>query len=296
MNQLSLNQATVKKATLEEAIVAATAAGIPAIGTWREPVADVGIDAARRMIADSGLRVSTHCRGGFLTAMDAGERGRALDDNRTAIDEARALADAGADGSRAVLVLVVGGLPEGSKDISGARERVADGIGDLVSHAKDLGVQLAIEPLHPMYASDRSVIGSLRTAVDIAERFPAEVVGVTVDAFHIWWDADAIGQIARAGSQGRIASFQVCDWQLPIAEDPLLSRHYPGDGVADLRALTRAALEAGYDGDIEVEIFNQSVWDDDPTRVALRCVETFEASVGPELARWHEAGSAVSTA
>lgn len=294
--RLSLNQATIKYANLADALQTTTAAGIASIGLWREPVADVGLDAAVRMVADSGLRVSSLCRGGFFTPMRGAARDAALDDNRRAIDETAALAAAGAPGSRAVLVLVAGGLPEGSRDLIGARERVRDAVGELEAHAASAGVTLAIEPLHPMYAADRAVISTLGQALDIAEQFNGTAqfdstaqfhsaaqfgptVGVVVDTFHIWWDPQVLEQIARAGRTGRIASYQVCDWITPLPADVLLGRGMMGDGHIDFASITDAVVQAGYTGDVEVEIFNEQIWDAPFDQVAARVVSSFAEHV-----------------
>jgi sugar phosphate isomerase/epimerase len=278
--RLSINQGTIKYADLATALRVTAEAGVEAIGPWREPVAEVGLDTAAKMIADSGLRVSTYCRSGFFTA---GERAAVLDDNRRAIEETAVLTAAGAAGSTPVLVLVAGGLPEGSRDIAGARERVRDGVGALAEDARAAGVTLAIEPLHPMFASDRCVVTTLAGALDIASDFDPHVVGVTVDTFHIWWDPQVLDSIARAGRERRIATYQVCDWRTPLPADVLLSRHYPGEGVIDFASLTRAVMDTGYDRDIEVEIFNQDVWDDAPANVVSRTVESFRKTVSPHL-------------
>jgi sugar phosphate isomerase/epimerase len=288
--RLSLNQATIKYANLTDALQTTTAAGIASIGLWREPVADVGLDAAARMVADSGLRVSSLCRGGFFTSMQGAARDAALDDNRRAIDETAALAAAGAPGSRAVLVLVAGGLPEGSRDLIGARERVRDAVGALEADAASAGVTLAIEPLHPMYAADRAVISTLGQALDIAEQFNSTAqlnstaqfgptVGVVVDTFHIWWDPQVLEQIARAGRTGRIASYQVCDWITPLPADVLLGRGMMGDGHIDFASITDTVVQAGYTGDVEVEIFNEQIWDAPFDQVAAHVVSSFAEHV-----------------
>ena len=275
--RLSLNQATIKYASLHDALAVTADAGFASIGLWREPIAEVGLREAERLVADSGLRVSSLCRGGFITTPPGAARAAALDDNRRALDEAAAV-------GAPTLVLVVGGLPDGSRDLLGARTRVAEAVADLVEHAEQVGVQLAIEPLHPMYVSDRAVVSTLAQALDIAEYFPASAVGVVVDTFHVWWDPDVLRQIARAGAGGRIAAYQVCDWATPLPADVLLARHHVGDGVIDFGSLTRAVVEAGYGGDVEVEIFNQDVWDADPRAVARRVIESFDAVVVPHLA------------
>jgi sugar phosphate isomerase/epimerase len=282
--RLSINQATIKYADLATALRVTAGAGIEAIGLWREPVQEVGLATAAAMLTDSGLRFTTHCRAGFFTMPEGPARRSSIDDNRVAIDEAAVLAAAGAPGSTAILVLVAGGLPEGSRDIVGARERVRDAIGELAPHAKAAGVTLAIEPLHPMFASDRCVVSTLEQALDIAADFEPEVVGATVDTFHIFWDPDVLPAIERAGREGRIATYQVCDWKTPLPADVLLSRHYPGDGVIDFASLTRAVEATGYDRDIEVEIFNADIWAADPADVVRRTAEAFGGAVTPHLA------------
>jgi sugar phosphate isomerase/epimerase len=273
---LSLNQATVKYAPLKDALQVTAQAGITSIGLWREPVAEVGLTRSIKLVEDSGLRVSSMCRGGFFTVPEGLARRAAIDDNRRAIDETAAF-------GAPALVLVAGGLPDGSRDLIGARSLVQDAIGELAEYADESGVTLAIEPLHPMYASDRAVISTLGQALDIAEQFPTGVVGVVVDTFHVWWDPQVLAQIERAGTTGRVASYQVCDWATPLASDVLLSRHYPGDGVIDFASLTRAVGAAGYSGDIEVEIFNQQVWDTDWAETVRRVASTFDVAVAPHL-------------
>lgn len=281
--RLSLNQATIKHADLPTALTLTAAAGYEAIGLWREPVAAVGLDTASALLADSGLRFTSYCRAGFFTQSDASERLAQHDDNRRAIDETAALARAGADGSTSTLVVVAGGLPAGSRDIAGARERVRDAIGELVPHARSAGVTLALEPLHPMYATDRCVISTLSQALDIAAPFAPKEVAVTVDTFHIFWDPEALPAIARAGDEGRIATYQVCDWNTPLPEDVLLSRHYPGEGVIEFASLTHAVEATGYARDIEVEIFNAAVWAEPPAEVLRRTAESFGRSITPHL-------------
>jgi sugar phosphate isomerase/epimerase len=278
-SRLSLNQATIKYADLPTALRVTGEAGIPSIGLWREPVAEAGLAAATRMVADSGLRVSSLCRGGFFTAADKAGRRAALAENRRAIEETAALSAAGAPGSAPVLVLVAGGLP-GDRDLPGARARARDAVGALVDDAAAAGVVLAIEPMHPIYAADRGVISTLGQALDVAEQFPAAAVGVVVDTFHVWWDPQLDDQVRRAGRGGRIASYQVCDWITPLPPDALLARGMMGDGHIDFPAVSKLVSEAGYAGDVEVEIFNQAIWDADPAGVAARTAKAFEAYVG----------------
>ncbi|MBO3102034.1 sugar phosphate isomerase/epimerase family protein [Cellulomonas fengjieae] len=275
LSRLSLNTATTKAWTLREAVDGAVRAGLPAIGLWRDRVQEAGLAEAAKIVADAGLRVSSLCRGGFLTADDDAAARAALDDNRRAIAEAATL------GTRE-LIMVVGGLP-GGVDLVGARRRVADRIGELAPSAAEHGVRLVLEPLHPMFVADRAVISTLGQALDIAEPFPADVVGVVVDTYHVWWDPDLQHQIARAGVAGRIAGYQVCDWVLPLAADALLSRGHVGDGYIDVPTITRWVAQAGYTGDVEVEIFNQAIWDTPGDETLATLTERYVGHVLPHL-------------
>jgi sugar phosphate isomerase/epimerase len=271
LSRLSLNQRTTASWSLPEAVQGCVDAGLGAIGIWREQLADVGLDEALRLVAESGLRVSSLCRGGFFT--DPAETQAAEVRNREAIEEAAAL-------NAATLVLVAGGLPPGDRDLEAARNRAARAIEWLVPYAHELGVNLGIEPMNPIYAADRGVISTLGQALDVAEQFPAPTVGVVVDTFHVWWDPQLAEQLKRAGAGGRIAGYQVCDWITPLPADALLARGMMGDGHIDFAAITAAVSDAGYTGDIEVEIFNQGIWDADPAAVAARTARSFAAHVG----------------
>ncbi|MFI6469323.1 sugar phosphate isomerase/epimerase family protein [Streptomyces sp. NPDC050516] len=259
-SRFSINQMTVKQLSLPELVDACVRLGVRGVGLWREPVAAHGLDAAAKLVRGAGLEVTSLCRGGFLTAVDPAGRSAALDDNRAAIDEAAAL---GTD----TLVLVSGGLPAGSKDLAGARERVADALSCLAPYAASRGVRLAIEPLHPMFAADRCVVSTLDQALALAERFPASQVGVVVDTYHVWWDDTAPAAVARAGAAGRIHAFQLADWVTPLPAGVLNGRGQLGDGSIDFAWWRSLVDAAGYSGPIEVELFNEELWAEDGVAV-----------------------------
>ncbi|RLV08864.1 sugar phosphate isomerase [Streptomyces griseocarneus] len=270
--RFSLNQQTVRQWSLPELVAGCAAAGVRWVGLWREPVRAYGTEAAARLVRGAGLSVSSLCRGGFLTAEDAAGRAAALADNRAAVREAAAL-------GTGTLVLVSGGLPPGSRDLRGARERIADALAELGPYAADHGVRLAVEPLHPMYAADRCVVSTLRQALDLAERFPAEQVGVVADSYHLWWDDALDGQLARAGAAGRIAACQLADWVTPLPEGVLLGRGQLGDGCVDLRAFLARTDAAGYRGPVEVEIFNPALWARDGAAVLTEVLDRYQRCV-----------------
>jgi sugar phosphate isomerase/epimerase len=262
---LSVNTATLKPLTLRQAIETLARNGVRAIAPWRDRLAECGVAEAALLLADHGMTVTGLCRGGMFTS-----GGNPLDDNRRAVDEAAAI---GAQ----CLVLVVGGLAVGSRDIADARRIVRDGIAALLPHARATGVKLAIEPLHPMYAADRACINTLAQANDLCDTL-GDGVGIAVDVYHVWWDPALEAGIARAGAiDGRILAFHMCDWLVPT-RDLLLDRGMMGDGIIDIPRIRSWVEAAGYRGHCEVEIFSaDNWWKRDPDEVVRTCVERYQA-------------------
>ncbi len=268
---LSINLATVREQwDMRQAVEACLKLGITAIAPWRDQVTKIGLDEAARIVRDNKLRVTGLCRGGMFPAADKEGRMAAIDDNKRAIDEAVAL---GAD----CLVLVVGGLPKGSRDLRDARQMVADGIAAILPYARANKMPIAIEPLHPMYAADRACVNTLRQALDMAELL-GDGVGVAVDVYHVWWDPELYEQIARAGRMKRIFAHHICDWLVPT-NDLLLDRGMMGDGVIDLPRIRKAVEAAGYRGPQEVEIFSKDNWWKRPGEEVLKtCIDRFRTA------------------
>jgi sugar phosphate isomerase/epimerase len=280
LRHLSINTATLRKQLALPAILEACAArGIGAVCPWRDQVHAAGLAAVARQIADAGLTVSGYCRGGFFPAADAAGLRTALEDNRKAVDEAKAL-------GAACLVLVVGSLPgalagtPASKDIGLARAQVRDGIAATLEYARSVGMPLAIEPLHPMQAAERACINTLEHALDLCDALdPARTgaVGVAVDIYHCWWDPKLASQIARAGP-ARLLAYHVCDWLVPT-RDLLNDRGMMGDGIVELRKVRALVEAAGYTGAIEVEIFSDHWWSRPAEEVLDTCIARYEAVV-----------------
>jgi sugar phosphate isomerase/epimerase len=271
LNGMSINLATVHaQYTMAQAVDACLAQGITAIAPWRDQVQAIGLKEAAAIVRTNNMRVTGLCRGGMFPANDKAGLAAAIDDNKRAIDEAAAIqADC--------LVLVVGGLPKGSRDLPAAREMVADGLAAILPYARENRMPLAIEPLHPMYAADRACINTLEQALDVCDLL-GDGVGVAIDVYHVWWDPKLYAQIARAGANGRILAHHICDWLVPT-RDLLLDRGMMGDGIIDLRAIRVAMEKAGYRGPQEVEIFSSENWWKRPgEEVLTTCAERFLAT------------------
>jgi sugar phosphate isomerase/epimerase len=258
---LSINTATVRAQwPLDRIIDECAARGIRAISPWRDQVATVGLERVAGRLRATGIELSGYCRGGMFPASTPEGRRLALDDNRRAIDEAKTL-------QAACLVLVVGGLPGALQgmpehhDLAAARRDVHDGIEATLEYARDIGMPLAIEPLHPMYAADRACVNTLEQALDLCDALdPSKsgALGVAVDAYHVWWDPKLEAQIERAG-KARLLAFHVCDWLVPTI-DLLNDRGMMGDGVIDLPQMRGWVEAAGFAGYSEVEIFSAANW------------------------------------
>lgn len=277
---LSLNTATVRKqGDLVEIVDACAKHGIRAIDPWRDQVATVGLERAARAVRDAGLDLSGYCRGGMFTS-DTSRRGEVRDDNRRCVDEARAL-------GAPCIVLVVGGLPQysrlgsaASKDILAARGQVEEALADMLDYAKQAKLPLAIEPLHPAYAADRACVNTTKQALDICDRLDPDrsgMLGVALDVYHIWWDPELMGQIARAG-QDRLLAFHVCDWLVPT-RDILNDRGMMGDGVIDIKSVRNAVEAQGFAGYSEIEIFSNDWWGKPMDEVLRTCISRHKTVV-----------------
>jgi sugar phosphate isomerase/epimerase len=271
---LSLNTATVRKqGDLLQIVDACARHGIRAVDPWRDQVATVGLDRAARAVRDAGIELSGYCRGGMFTS-DAARRVDVRDDNRRAVDEAKAL-------GAPCIVLVVGGLPQysrpgsaPSKDIAAARAQVEEAIAEMMEYAKVAKMPLAIEPLHPAYAADRACVNTTKHALDICDRLDPDrtgALGVALDVYHVWWDPELSSQISRAG-RDRLLAFHVCDWLVPT-KDILNDRGMMGDGAIDIKSVRRAVEAQGFAGYSEIEIFSEDWWSRPIDEVLRTCIE-----------------------
>ncbi len=257
-SRLCVHTMTTKPWSLEQAVDHYAQAGIPGITVWRQHLEPYGPEAAGRLLKASGLRVVSLCRGGFFPASSAAEREDARNDNRRAIDEAAAI-------GAPLVVLVCGAVP--GMPLPEARRQILDGIHAVEPHAKACGVKLAIEPLHPMYAGDRSAVNTLAQANNMVVALGSPSVGITVDVYHLWWDPDLRAELARA--RGNIFSFHVCDWRTPT-RDLLNDRGLMGEGCIPIREIRGWVEDAGFAGPIEVEIFSDEFWAQDQTLFLAR--------------------------
>ncbi|MCW5711826.1 sugar phosphate isomerase/epimerase family protein [Shinella sp.] len=250
----------------ERVIDACAARGFGSIVFWRREIGTRAAEIGERVRA-AGLSVAGLCRTPFFVGGEARDRQAVMDGAKASVDMAAAL-------GAPVLTIVVGGVHPGTKGTAASLKILADRVAELAPYAQACGVRLALEPLHPVYAGNRSCLTTLRDAVDLFEKVGAPNLGIAVDVYHVWWDSDLETQLRRAGP-GRLFGYHLCDW-LADTTDVLLDRGMMGDGVADLKAIRAAVEGAGYAGPCEVEIFSAgNWWKRDPNEVLDVIVERF---------------------
>ena len=272
LSTCAIHTMTHKPWTLAQCCEHYAAAGVGGISIWRNTVAPeeggVGLAESIKIVKGSGLQVPAYVRGGFFPAAGSAERQAAIDHNRTMLDEAAAL---GAD----QVVLVVGAVP--GMTLEDARKQVADGIGACLDHAAATGVKLSIEPLHPMYAGDKSCINRIAEARAVCEQLQSQWLGIAVDVYHVWWDPDLESEIETAGKQGTIFGFHVCDWRLHTRH-MLTDRGLMGDGCIDVPRIRSLVEKAGFEGFNEVEVFSEQYWAMDQHQYLNLIVERYQSA------------------
>ncbi len=249
-SQLAIHTITTKNWSFPEAVKAYSKAGVAGISIWRDAVEGIKPQEVQQLLSDYGVEPIAYVRGGFFPSVDPKKRAAAIEDNRRMIEEAAAM-------GIPQIVLVVGAEPKQS--LATSRAQIREGIETLLPLAASLRVQLAIEPLHPMYADTRSAINSLHSANDMAEAIDSPWVGVAVDVYHLWWEPRLQQEIARCGRHGNLFAYHICDWKVPT-EDFLLDRGLMGEGCIPIDQITQWVRKAGFQGKAEVEIFSTRYW------------------------------------
>ncbi len=252
-SKLCIHTQTTKPWSLEECIMHYSKSGVSGISIWRHLLEGKDLKKIKALLDTNLMEVVSLVRGGFFPSVEVHDRELALQDNQLAIDQAAAL-------GAPLLVLVCGADPRQALEVS--RLQIQDGINQLIPYAKNMGVKLAIEPLHPMYAGDKSAIISLGQANDMCESIASPWVGVAIDVYHLWWDNDLKNQILRCGKNKNIFAVHVCDWRVPTI-DLLTDRGLMGEGCIPVRQIRAWLEEAGFEGYYEVEIFSERLWAQD---------------------------------
>jgi sugar phosphate isomerase/epimerase len=270
MNRLCVHTITTKPLSVEECFRQYPPRGVAGITIWRQALEGRDLPSVKRQAADAGLNIVSLCRGGFFPATTDAARQSAIDDNLRAIEQAHAI-------GAPLIVLVCGAVP--GQSLAESRRQITDGIGSVLAAAEHAGVKLAIEPLHPLYADNRSAVNTMRQAHEICDVLGSpKQLGIAVDVYHVWWDPELEEQIKHAGRTDRLDAFHICDWKTPTL-DLLNDRGLMGEGCINIREISEWADEAGFKGYREVEIFSDKWWGEDQAffldQIASRYSQTY---------------------
>lgn len=265
LSKLCIHTITHKPWTIEQSAQKFSDAGVAGITVWRDAIAGKNIRETGNMLRSLNLQIVSLCRGGFFPALRKEDRLAAIDENKKAIDEASEL-------GAPMLVLVCGSAP--GQSLEESRSQIKQGIEACLPYAEAKGVQLTIEPLHPMYAGDRSAINTLEQANDLAEYFNSKNVGIAVDVYHVWWDPALEVEIQRCGKHGHLSAFHVCDWKTPTL-DMLNDRGVMGEGCINISEIRKWVEETGFSGFNEVEIFSNMYWKQDQHEYFNRIIQGY---------------------
>jgi sugar phosphate isomerase/epimerase len=120
-----------------------------------------------------------------------------------------------------------------------------------VEHAQRAGVTLAIETASSLYA-DIHLAHTLRDAITLAEMGG---LGICIDVFHCWAEADFDALVQRA--LPRTELIQLSDYVL--GDRALPARAVPGDGAIPLEAFVAQTLAGGYPHGFDLELIGPRI-------------------------------------
>jgi sugar phosphate isomerase/epimerase len=233
----------------DELLEAARKVGMTGIGLHINLVQEFGFHRALQLIRDTGITVSNYSAvGHWASGMDYAGRPRTNDDVIRALDEAVEL------GTN--IVGVTGGrFADGDKDLESARARIIEGIREVMPHAKQRNIRLAIEPVHPIFGQSGPLIPTLRYTLDMIDSLGGDAcLGVLLDTYHVWWEPNLGEQIRRAGE--RVFIVQVSDWSPEMVAENPRHRAMLGEGCIDFQVFLQNL--PNFEGWFDNEVINEN--------------------------------------
>jgi sugar phosphate isomerase/epimerase len=236
------------------------AAGLDAIGVWRNKLEAVGVTNGAAILQEHELPAANL----VAIANFIGEGSRLEDGS---LDDARRGLDVAAEIETDCVIAVPGRLhgrsPERAADLA------VEALSRLAPEAAAHGVRLALEPIHPDYMD---FLSTLEQTNALVRRVDHPAVGVLVDVWHLWQEPELECRLAEAGD--RIFAVHLSDWREPTRGHN--DRLVMGDGVIPLDRIVAALDAAGYDGYYDVEIFSEDLWQSEYPALLARCRAWFQ--------------------
>lgn len=213
------------------------AAGASAVGLLDNQVQRAGVEATRELLAHYGLGTSTYF--GSVEVL-AGSR----DDIVTAL--AKGIKRAAALGTPIFEVSATG--PIGATRTLEADAEFLARLSAVAPLARDLGVELTLEPLHPFFRH-MTYIHTLAHAAELMSRIDGGTV--SVDTGHLFWDRNFYDDLVA--NIELVTSVQLTNITVPERGDWRWARTVYEGGMVPLRDMVRAIHDAGFRGFYEDE-------------------------------------------
>ena len=246
MKRLSMNELTTYRWSFEEDVQHYAEAGITALSVWREKLADFGEDRGVELISESGLNVSALLWAGGFTGSEGRTYKESVQDAREAVQLAAAL--------KAGCLIVYSGARSGHTH-NHARRLLRGALGERIPLAEELGVTLAIEPMHPGCAAEWTFLTGLEETLALLRAVESPRVKLAFDAYHWGHDPNVLDRIDELAPCTAIV--QLGDAKAP--PDGEQNRCRLGEGNLPLAEIVRGFCQAGYDGYFDVELMGEDI-------------------------------------
>lgn len=271
MKRLSINELTTYRWSFEEDVQNYSAAGISAIGVWREKIADFGEERGSELLAEHGLQVSALLWAGGFTGSEGRTYKESVQDAREALRLAAAL--------ETDCLIVYSGARSGHTH-NHARRLLRGALQDLLPIAEEFGVNMAIEPMHPGCASEWTFLSDLDDTLALLDAIDSPRVKLAFDAYHWGHDRGILDRVAELAP--RTAIVQLGDAKAPPNGEQ--NRCRLGDGTLPLADLVSAFCSAGYLGYFDVELMGEEIEAEDYQALlahSLRAFQEFQLPAQP---------------
>jgi sugar phosphate isomerase/epimerase len=246
MARLAVSELTTFRWSFEEDVEHYPAAGVTAIGVWRQKLTDVGEAQGARLLADAGLAVSSLQWAGGFTGSNGLSYEDSLVDARQAICTAERL--------RAGCLIIHSGA-RGVHTHNHARRLFRQALEKLVPLAEERGIKLALEPMSGDCGGDFTFMNCLDESLELVADFESSALGIALDTYHWAHQPLLFERIPELAP--RLALVQLADSRRPPCGEE--NRCRLGDGKLPLVRVIQEVLAAGYDGDFEIELIGEEI-------------------------------------
>ena len=246
MARLSINEMTTYRWSFDEDVMNYRAAGIGAIGVWRQKLADFGEEKGIELLAESRIAVSNLLWAGGFTGSDGHSYRESIKDAVEAIRLAAAL-------KAGCLVIYSGGRNGHTQNH--ARRLFVTALRELLPLAGELDVTLAVEPMHAGCAGEWTFLTTLDETLALLLTIDSPKLKLAFDTYHLGHDPAIVEQIGKL--RDRIGIVHLGDSRKAPTEEQ--DRHRLGHGTLPLRSIVAALGEIGYDGYYDVELMGEEI-------------------------------------